>query len=241
MTSIRFRFCFLATIVEIATPALLKVAPSCATRRNQAKLAGQHDDHDLLARCCAHPDPDLQAAALGAMCHSRSTAPEKDKLELILSTLCDSATVPCTKFRQRVAASLKSLVAKCREEAAKCCREQQDQGEYRGDACLKEVLDFLDRVPQSIFLHLLPGGNYQRRSFALDLIQVCVNNLFEMSSKEAKRSHGNSTTVLTIANKHVQLVLLSNSWQKEPRAAHCFFQISDKNIARIANAVQVTI
>ena len=188
--------------------------PALLTRLTLAKLGDQQDDKELLlllTRCCAHPDPDLRAAALGAICQSGRTAPKKDELELVLNLLHDSATVPCTKFRQRVAASLNSLVAKCREEAAKCFREQQQQ-EEEVQTCterLRELLAFLDKSLKVLFLHLLPGGNYQRRSFALDLIQVFVNNLFDLSSKEAKRSHGNSTTVLAMANKEGQLELFS--------------------------------
>ena len=74
---------------------------------------------------------------------------------------------------------------------------------------IQELLTFLDKSLKVLFLHLLPGGNYQRRSFALDLIQVFVNNLFDLSSKEAKRSHGNSTTVIALANKRGELVLFS--------------------------------
>ena len=92
----------------------------------------------------------------------------------------DSSSFFIFRFRQQCAASLSVLLCRCRDFGVQLLRAVTKGGGEVGR--LEELLIFVDTVLRLLFLHLLPGGNYQRRSFALDLLQVFVGIFFTPGS-----------------------------------------------------------
>jgi len=192
----------------VATVTTLKICKKLGISQD---TVGSVDQLEKLKECLLHSSPELRCSAFAVLCNAkkRGTVPTSLELPLILDFLATNGSVGCTKFRQSVESSFASLLLRCRDYSAMMFRNKQrdkDAGE------LEIIIQFLNDCLETLFCNLLPGGNYQRKIYSLDLLLVFINNFFCFSNQGANKCSGNGDPkdFMKYANEQNMICLYTN-------------------------------
>ena len=171
----------------VATVTTLKICKKLGISQD---TVGRVDHLEKLKECLLHSSPELRCSAFAVLCNAkkRGTVPNSSELPLILDFLATNGSVGCTKFRQSVESSFASLMLRCRDYSAMMFRNKQ-RDKHAGE--LELIIQFLNDCLETLFCNLLPGGNYQRKIYSLDLLLVFINNFFSFSNLGANKCSGN--------------------------------------------------
>jgi len=171
----------------VATVTTLKI---CKKMGIVQDLVGSVDPLEKIKECLLHSSPELRCSAFAVLCHAKKkgTVPSPAELPLILDFLATNGSVGCTKFRQSVESSFATLLMRCRDYSAMMFRNKQKQ---KDEGELELVIEFLNDCLETLLSNLLPGGNYQRKIYSLDMLLVFINNFFCFTNQGANKCSGN--------------------------------------------------
>ena len=169
---------------------------------------------ELVEECLFHSDSSIRCAALGLLCHAKKkgSVPAGEDLELVLKFLSKAGPDSSAKFRQSIQSSFSVLCSRCRDCAALLVRNSHRQKEVNTER-LEEITEFLDKCLKVLISNLLPGGNYQRKIFSLDLLVVFINNFYNFKSGQGankKSGNGDPTDFVKIANQNDKMCLFED-------------------------------
>ena len=172
---------------------------------------------ELMKECLFHSDSSVRSAAFGLVCQAKKkgSVPPAEELQLVLQFLARAGSDSSAKFRQNIRSSWSVLCARCRDRAAMVTRSRQRQsGAATIDTAttedLQQIIEFLDVALKVLVGNLLPGGNYQRKIFSLDLLLVFINNFYNFQSgvgANKKSGNGDPTEFVKVANESGKMCL----------------------------------
>ena len=171
------------------------------------------DVRRLVEECLFHSDPTIRCAALALICHAKKkgSVPDAEELELVLQFLTRAGADSSAKCRQSVQSSFSVLCSRCRDSAALLVRNRNRNREVQTGQ-LEEITEFLDKCLKVLISNLLPGGNYQRKIFSLDLLVVFINNFYNFKSGHGankKSGNGDPGDFVKIANQNNKMCLFT--------------------------------
>ena len=191
---------------ESAITAKLSVMNIC---KKEGFICESADDHKLIEECLQHPSAVIRSIAFGLVCNAKKkgSVPTPEELRDITSFLRSNGADCSAKFRQNIESSFSILCSRCRDYAAMMHRNKLKN---KDSGYLDDIIQFLEECIEILVFHLLPGGNYQRKIFSLDLILVILNSFFCFKSGEGsnkKSGNGDPRDFVKYANDNGKLIL----------------------------------
>ena len=190
---------------------LLTVFKICKNKGIQIKEADMNVS-ELMRECLFHSDSAVRSAAFGLVCEDKKkgSVPPAEELQLVLQFLARAGADSSAKVRQNIQSSWSVLCARCRDWATRVIRSRQKQSGVSHNEDLQQIIEFLDRALKVLIKNLLPGGNYQRKIFSLDLLVVFINNFYNFQSglgANKKSGNGDPTNFVKVANETGKMCL----------------------------------
>ena len=190
---------------ESALIAKLSVMRICKNEGMECVSA----DNKLIDQCLQHSSSVIRSTAFGLVCNAKKkgSVPTQDELGMIRSFLRSSGADGSAKFRQNIESSFSVLCARCRDYASMMYRNKMKNKDAGN---LDDIILFIDQCIGILAFHLLPGGNYQRKIFALDLLLVIMNSFFCFKSGEGsnkKSGNGDPSGFVKYANDNGKMII----------------------------------
>ena len=192
---------------ESALTAKLSVMRICKKEGIECSSTGP--DLKLIDQCLQHSSPGIKSTAFGLICNAKKkgSVPTPEELSMIRTFLRSNGADGSAKFRQNIESSFSVLCSRCRDYAAMMYRNKMKN---KDAGHLDDVISFIDHCIGILVFHLLPGGNYQRKIFALDLLLVIMNSFFCFKSGEGsnkKSGNGDPSDFVKYANENGKMVI----------------------------------